>query len=242
MSSGDAVKKRRVDDDDNRYQGEDSVPTISDAREGDGLTLAAIMAKMNEMQNEVDSMKSRLSDMDKLEDKCKNLEDKCGSMERSMKILIKEQKWEYSAPDIPESYWRDKGFDEDYIAQMNYFIQKIQQTTSDLRNNEDGNNYILLGNSEDDTVLLHDDILLPHWKEIANALQLYQTSDNFTIENFHLDYLQLSSSVISLLTPALKGDKIINFYLGNNDFANIREGIEFAVEIIESICVSVCVF
>ena len=240
MSSDDAVKKRRVDDDDNRYQGEDSVPTISDAREGDGLTLAAIMAKMNEMQNEVDSMKSRLSDMDKLEDKCKNLEDKCGSMERSMKILIKEQKWEYSAPDIPESYWRDKGFDEDYIAQMNYFIQKIQKTTSNLRNNEVI--YILLGNSGHDTVLLHDDILLPHWKEIANALQLYQTSDNFTIENFHLDYLQLSSSVISLLTPALKGDKIINFYLGNNDFANIREGIEFAVEIIESICVSVCVF
>ena len=94
--STDAIKKRRVEGG-RHHQGGDS--TLAATEVESGVTLAAIMAKMNEMethnismQNEIDGMKSRLSHMDKLEESnkelehtCDYLETKCESLENSMK-------------------------------------------------------------------------------------------------------------------------------------------------------------
>ena len=90
----------------------------------------AVEAHMTRMQNEMNSMRERLSNVDKLESKAasmqneiddmkkenKFLKTKCSSLERSVSILVKEHKWEYSAPDIPTSHWEERGYDEDYIA------------------------------------------------------------------------------------------------------------------------------
>ena len=46
--------------------------------------------------------------------------------------------------------------------------------------------------------------------------------------------LQLTPSVIDLLMPVLKNKPIEFFALQNNSFANVREGIEFAVEVMKS--------
>ena len=75
-----------------------------------------------------------------LQDKCNSFEAKCGSLERGMKILIEEQKWEYSAPDIPRSHWVECGFDEEYIGVMECFLSEMMKTTCVLRadKNDDG--------------------------------------------------------------------------------------------------------
>ena len=85
---------------------------------------------------------------------------------------------------------------------------------------------------EHNTVVLHDDALLPHWKEFANAMQLYQKPEAFL--GFCIYNVQLSTSVIDLLTPALRDKPIKGFELGNVEFANAREGIAFAIEFIQS--------
>ena len=113
MSTEPAKKKHKADDCDDAHEDE-GVTTLM-AQVG-GTTVGAILAEMkshmSRMQNEMDGMKSRLShmdelerkcqiqeeNMDKLESNCKWLKAECGSLERSMQILIKEQKWEYSAP------------------------------------------------------------------------------------------------------------------------------------------------
>ena len=87
--------------------------------EGDGTTtMAAMLAEMKNhmtrVQNEMDDndMRGRTASMQRQmdvmkskcqtqEDKCKKLEARCGCLERSVKILVKENKWEYSAPRIP---------------------------------------------------------------------------------------------------------------------------------------------
>ena len=249
--SNDATKKRRVGDCDNKLDSGDtaSLPmdVVSEPKDS-STTLATIMAeikgirnRMDEMetskQNEIDSMKSRISQM---EDQNESLQVKCDSLERSLAILVKEQEWEYSVPDIPRSHWIQAGFDNDddddaYIECMEKFMKHIKMYTCKLRNG-DGDMSIYLG--EDfinyDRVLLHDDVLLPHWKEFANALQLYQTLNSSSLFIDYLDFynVQLAPSVLGLLLPALRRNRVKKIILENNDFANVHEGIEFAVEVI----------
>ena len=147
---------------------------------------------MTRMQNEIVDLK----------EENKILKAKCCSLERSMKD---EQKWEHSAPDIPTSYWHNQYFDGDYIECMEGFLRQIKQVTCDLRN--DGIDHgIFFGDADNETALLYDDLLLPHWEEFANALQLYQEEEPFDISIYNL---QLSASVIDLLKPVLKHKPIV---------------------------------
>ena len=215
---------------------------------GGGAIMEKMMAEVKaQMESRLDAMQGRLSSMDELERRCQSLESslsdtrvecqflkaRCESLERSVQILTKDTKWEYAAPSIPNSHWIARGFDENYIEGMEVFLKRIKKYTCALRRGACGEDIGLGGFDEgDDTVLLHDDALLPHWKEFANALQLYQNPEAF--HRLSIYNMQLSSSVIGLLTPALKDKPIKAFYLDRNGFVNPREGIEFAIEIIQS--------
>lgn len=77
--------------------------------------------------------------------------------------------------------------------------------------------------------LQYDNVLLPHWRELATALQLCQSNDiDLTIQN-----VQLTTSVTDVLIPALKG-KLHELYLENNEFVDIYKGAEFIITCIES--------
>ena len=245
MSSNDNTSKRRkVATNSNSNGGEDRTAEVAAGVEDDVI---AKMIKVH-MQNEKDSIRGRLLQMDELESKIASMQGeigslkdvnnflkaRCGSLERSVKILIQEQKWEYSAPDIPRSHWEERDFGEDYIQLMEDFLAHIKQATCDLRNGVLNNERIILGDSGDEefeTTLLHDDLLLPHWKELANALQLYQEEKPFKLSIFNL---QLPASVIDLLAPVLKHESFDTINLQNNSFVNIREGVEFVVEVMKS--------
>ena len=176
------------------------------------------------MQNEINNMKDRISHIDELENKC-------GLLQRSIQILSKENKWEYSTCPKPDSYWIERGFDEDYIDSMKELMSEIIRNTIRLRKKE-CIEYITLGVASPDndvgTLLQYDDALLPHWKEFTTALQLHHDNNvQFTIQN-----LQLSHSVISMLVPALKV-RLKMLLLDNNGFDD-RKGIEFLVTCMQS--------
>ena len=217
------------------------ISTGNSGGDDDGSSTAAMMiAKMKEhmicmqnkidgMQSEMNGMKSRLSRMDELEQKCSILEEKCDYFERGMKILIKENKWEYSAPSIPYRHWIDLGFGEDYIEDMESLLSTIKSRCSALRKGEGniGDSTVHL-ESPSGTLLRYDDALLPHWKEFATALQLNRNNNiEFTIQN-----VQLTPSVIDLLIPVLKG-KLIKLCLNGNEFTSIRQGIKLVVKCME---------
>ena len=215
------------------------------------------------MQNEMNGMKSRLSRMDELEKKyqrqedeckllkancntlekkcttlekkCTNLDTRCDSLQRSVQILSKESKWEYSAPPIPDSHWR--GLPEEDIGGMERLLRLIEGYAGALRGGRwsDGEQVdkICLGQESPDNVeidmLHHDDVLLPHWEEFANALQLH----NVNISKLSIANIQLTSQVLDLLAPALKGKAFTGFLFERNGFANNNEGAKFITECIK---------
>jgi len=243
MSTPDSTKKRRVATGNNGGGGVDNNGNGVD--DGSCTTMSKILAKLNDMQNEMNGMKSRLSRMDELEEKCQrqeeaysllkancielekkctHLDTRCESLQRSVQILSKESKWEYSAPPIPLSHWR--GFDEGYIGEMTSLLRNIKGYTCALRSGSalaDGL-YFVAG-----PLLQHDDLLLPNWKELANALQLCNVD---YITKLSITNVQLTSQVLDLLAPALKGKQITEFVLNNNGFAN-NEGTKFITECIK---------
>ena len=183
----------------------------------------------------MDGMQKRLSHIDELEKKCDTLEKKCthldvrcDSLQRSVQILSKESKWKYSAPPIPVSHWR--GFPEDYVDSMQTLLSDINEYTCALRSGKSiGLSTLYLG--LDEALLQHDDKLLPHWEELANALQLYNEEGGLYLS---ITNIQLMSSVIDLLASALKGKPINGLTLFNNDFEDTHKGIEFIAECIKS--------
>jgi len=193
------------------------------------------------LQNELDITKRQCNflqnEMNGMKDKCTYLETKCDSLERSVEILSKESTWEYSAPEIPESHWDNLEFDEEYIENMLELANGIKRFTCELRSGE--YHEISLGEETDEDILnggrfvQHDDILLPHWKELANAIQL-SPSNAFESKRFILQNVQLTSLEMDLLRPALKGKLFNTLYLENNNFVNTSEGVTFAVEVIKS--------
>ena len=112
MSSETEKKRKRYGQD-----GQDGGSPAAEQGAGGGDTAApdTMMAEMRamlgqtrlnmtQMQNEMDSMKSLISCTD---ENCRFLEARCGSLERTVQVLTKHQKWEYSAPSIPSSYWTE---------------------------------------------------------------------------------------------------------------------------------------
>ena len=140
-----------------------------------------------------------------------------------------------STPEISTSHWVNRGFEEDYIGGMEAFLKAIKNKTCDLRSGT-CSEFILLGGVDDegdDIVLLHDDALLPHWKEFATALELLYRFPEAS-HSLYLNNIQLASSVIDLLKPVLKNSPTTALDLDNNEFVSAQEGIEFAIEIIRS--------
>ena len=142
------------------------------------------------MQNEIDITKLRLSHQ---EDKCRSLETRCGLLERTVKLLTipKIERWQYDLPEIPSNYWTpENGFHGEYYAgEMERFLIMIEECTCALMNGGYAAHNIDLGDRNWGNVLIEDEILLPHWKEFADALQLSTCSDApivFSISNIQL--------------------------------------------------------
>ena len=80
-----------------------------------------------------------------------------------------------------------------------------------------------MGNSESDIVLLHDNILLPHWEEFADALKCYKLDPKgYGDQMFSTENVQLHSSVLDMLKEAFddiqfKTLGFIRSFVDNND-------------------------
>ena len=225
--SSETAKKRKRDG------GGDEEPGRSGGGAGVEKVVAEMKTQMTRMENRMGELERKCSSLEtSLADakgKCEFFEARCESLESTVQVLIKEQKWEYSAPTIPTSHWVDQGFNEDYIEWMELFLREIKAKTCALRSGLCSHNDIDLGGAND-MVLRHNDALLPHWKEFATALQLYQNPEEISLS---FSNMQLLPAVMNLLTPALK-QKLHLFKLCNNEFANTSEGIEFAIKVIHS--------
>ena len=118
--NSDAAKKRKVADDEGG--------TALGGGNGSGRFNCRKKAQMLGMQNKIDDLET------KRRNESESLEARCGSLERGMKILVQERSaWQYSAPDIPRSYWEENYFQDDYAAEMEEFLKRMKDATCELR-------------------------------------------------------------------------------------------------------------
>ncbi|KAL7525258.1 hypothetical protein ACHAXR_003189 [Thalassiosira sp. AJA248-18] len=190
--------------------------------------LAKMEAHMNELENKCQSMQR---EMDGMKDKSQFLEAKCGSLERTLQSLTKCKEWEYSAPPVPSRHWTELGFDEDYIYRMDSFLEDVKIITCKLRGGEHLQD-ISLGDGRSDEIMLYDDILLPHWREFVDALQLNNSSGYSN--SFSISKVQLPSVVLDMIAPALRGKGFNYFGFDHNEFADAIDGTEFGIKFIHN--------
>ncbi|EJK78010.1 hypothetical protein THAOC_00116, partial [Thalassiosira oceanica] len=134
-----------------------------------------------------------------LERACDELEVRCSSLERSIQVLKKDVDWTYSAPNIPRNHWIEQGHDEDYAVNVKGCLRRIKTDVNYIRGGDEDYNCGCL-DYEDRLAIMHDDALLPHFKELANAIQLSNV-----IQQIDIDNIEMCPSALSFLFPAMEG-------------------------------------
>ncbi|EJK63699.1 hypothetical protein THAOC_15628 [Thalassiosira oceanica] len=170
--------------------------------------------QMRRMQSQIDGLvainstlqarldaqaESQAQEVNELREKCNVLESRCGSLERSIQVLRKDVSWSYSAPPIPRSHWIEQGRDEKYAALMEGCLRRIKEEVELIRNGGEG--YCNCLDYDGQLTILHDDALLPHFKELADAIQV---SDG--IEQIDINNIELHPSALGILCPAMEGN------------------------------------
>ena len=164
------------------------------------------LSKMDRMENIMMRMEDKLATVGSLESRCEQLERKCSSLEAILKLtsqsrkemddisktlkyhemLIRNQKWEYSAPISSENILFIRGFqanEVDYIYQTSYLLKR---NTEALRRGDfpdddvyaPGDKGIRLHVRIDEDLLSYDESvdneMSRHWKEFAAALKHFK--------------------------------------------------------------------
>ncbi|EJK45894.1 hypothetical protein THAOC_35472 [Thalassiosira oceanica] len=186
--------------------------------------------QMRRMQSQIDGLaavnstlqarldgqaESQAQEVDELREKCGVLESRCDSLERSIQVLRMDVSWTYTAPDIPRRHWFEQGHDEEYADNMERCRRRIKADVERIRYGEDGYSCSCL-DYYGQTEVLYDDALLPHFKELADAIQLSNH-----IQLIDIDNLELHPSALGILFPAMEG-KVADIDMRNIRFPLIR--------------------
>ena len=71
----------------------------------------------------------------------------------------------------------------------------------------------------ENTILIHDDILVPHLRQLTDALGEYDYPG--APEDLHLSNIQLIPEAIDMVTQALAATKVKNVYIMGTDFVQV---------------------
>eukprot|EP00984_Skeletonema_dohrnii_P016043 scaffold7040_cov100-Skeletonema_dohrnii-CCMP3373.AAC.2 len=83
--------------------------------------------------------------------------------------------WKYSAPFKQHSYWLSLGYGIDYADVMKVVYDQFIEAVNGMRKNQYASDVYInypLDSQTDYTIIFHDEALLPHWREVALALEI----------------------------------------------------------------------
>ncbi|EJK71054.1 hypothetical protein THAOC_07541 [Thalassiosira oceanica] len=215
-------KKRRLDEGPSAANGlvtMEDVQRLIDREQASMRHQVDALAKANAaLKTQVDELKLETEDLRR----------RCSVNARSVQVLTKDVKWTYSAPaDIPRSHWLNQGHGDQYIAEMTKLVKGIKKITEKLRDGTVNDPTSIYLKSE--VPLAHDDILLPHWSELSDAIQLREEGVPLT---FAMMNVQVNGSVKDMLSQSLML-KCHRVELVRNRF-NAQDGVDFAVQVLQS--------
>ena len=89
---------------------------------------------------------------------------------------------------------------------MRLFLSKMKDYTHEMRRGESMVILLMFSYENENAHMIHDDILLPHWKEFADALVHYEKFnhlEDYGLECFAIRNVQLHQEVMDMLAPVL---------------------------------------
>ena len=233
-SSINTAKKRKASCDPPPPPGQAGWPD-NDDRPGTVLPANLSLADLNRLVDQrvadaVDSVERKtlalMSRFDGLQHENEGLLRRCESLERSVQVLKNEGNWTYSAPDVPRNHWIEQGHDEVYAYDAEIVIGTIQESTEYLRSN-DGDE-VEVGGYLQSSAIFADNVLNPHWDQLANTMQLNESITALTLQN-----VQLDQHTLRIIETSARHKGITKLLLDCNEFLG-GEGVQFAIDVLKS--------
>jgi len=133
--------------------------------------------------------------------------------------------WEYQEGDSiqPDEYWQGKGFDDDYITNVDsYCIKRVVSAVSHLEHGVCDT--ITIGRPNGGVVVLDDDALAPHWTMLSQAF--WHINPHGKGVSIFFNCIQMSEGVMREICRRLCHRNINGITFHNNHFANMRDAID----------------
>ena len=190
-------------------------------------------SQLDRMEQIMMRMEEKLATVSSLESRCEQLESKCSSLETLLEstsridktlkyheMLIRNQKWEYSAPVYTEDELADAGYDDDDAEYIYGTSRMLKLITEAMRRGDFPEQKNITGNGDkgpgiclyvdDSYPIFGEDTnnkLSPHWREFVAALENFKPAfdvlpdDSETCIAFVC--VQLNQATTSLIKNAL---------------------------------------
>ena len=121
--------------------------------------------------------------------------------------------WAYSTKAVPRAHWLEKGHTEEYADAMEELLNSFKQIIKELRMGTVGDGiqveFGLQEEGQQDITATHDDMLMPHWKEFANALihwsEYHADEETLTVS---IIFIETPDAVLDVLRRAIKQSKV----------------------------------
>ncbi|EJK77544.1 hypothetical protein THAOC_00618, partial [Thalassiosira oceanica] len=106
-------------------------------------------------------------------------------------------------------HWIEQGHDEEYADDMDEMISYIKNDTKRIRSGEVVCQCL---DRENQFSVLHNDALLPHFQELADAIQV-----SSGIQSIIIDNIEMRPSALSILFPVMEG-KVTEIFMQSVTF------------------------
>ena len=121
--------------------------------------------------------------------------------------------WAYSVKSVPRDYWLEKGHTEEYTDAIADLRNAFRQIIFDLRTGTVGWSIKVEFDLQDDddhrVTASHDDVLMPYWKELANALIHWsEYHHDYKTLDVSIAHIETPDAVLDVLRPAIKQSKV----------------------------------
>ena len=147
--------------------------------------------------------------------------------------------WAYTKKNMPWIHWFEKGHDEEYVGAMGLLVDKFQLIIKELRTGAVIERIVVMFELHDDddhrVTAAHDDLLMPYWEELANAL-IYWSDYHANGETLDVSimFVETPDAVLDVLRPAIKRSSVEYVSFVSDGTPKSWKLAEFIVDIVQT--------
>lgn len=147
--------------------------------------------------------------------------------------------WAYSETTVQRDHWLEKGHTDEYADAMGSLLNTFKHIIKDLRTGTVGESIEVRFDLQDDdgrsVTTDHDEVLMPYWRELANAL-IHWSEYHAGEEALHVIIccVETPNAVLDVLSLAMKRSKVRAFGIVSDGHSRPCKLDEFIVDMIHS--------